>query len=42
MILRLYLTVIRMVKPKTQFIAHDGEDVEQGEHFSITGGIAKL
>ena len=28
--------------PNNQEIAHAGEDVEQGEHFSIAGGSAKL
>ena len=31
-----------MAKSKTQVGAHAGEDVEQGEHFSITGGSENL
>jgi hypothetical protein len=41
--LRFHLTLIRMDKiKKTQGTAHAGEDVEQGEHSTITGGSTIL
>ena len=35
--LRFHFTSVRMAK-----IAHDGEDVEQGKHSTITGGSTNL
>jgi len=42
MILRLHLIPIRMLRSKVQVIAHAGENVEHGAHFSIAGGSANL
>jgi hypothetical protein len=42
MILRFHRTSVRMARSKSQVKAYSGEDVEQGEHFSIAGWIANL
>jgi hypothetical protein len=40
--LKFHLTLVGMAKMKTQVSAHAGEDLEQGEHSSITDGSANL